>query len=255
MKRFIYFSPVILFVFFWAAAPRPALCASAIPAGASAEGMAIKTEEKADYKKKALQDAHKKAVADAIEKIVSEAGTSARPGKALAVESRILNDASSYVLTYKVLSEGWMTHSDIETPAPVASDKLPAPQAGTGVEAYHVRIEAGVDTARLKSDMARFLDEDAPATPSETITVTLVDVPDYKTYSELMAAIERAGLIKDPAVNSLYRGRITLIATAKGGEKAIIERLAKELSEGYTVIPASGRGIIVRVTRRGGVRQ
>lgn len=232
-----------------------ALCATVIPGGVIAEGMAIKTEEKADYKKKALQDAHKMAVAATMEKIASEIATSSRPGKERGPETRILADAASYVLTYKVLSEGWMTHSDIEAPAPAADDKLPALQAGTGVEVYHVRIEAGVDEARLKSDMERFAGEGAPAMPSETITVTLVDVPDYKTYSELLAALERTGLIKDPAVSSLYRGRIGLIATAKGGDKAIIERLARELSEGYTVLPASNRGIIIKATRRGGGRQ
>lgn len=253
MKRFAFFLPVIMLFFFLAAAPRPALCAAAEHGGVIAEGMAIKTEEKADYKKKALQDAHKMAVAEAMEKMLSDSAPVARQGMA-AVEPRILNNAGSYILTYKVLSEGWLTHSDIEMPAPAAGDKLSAPQAGTGVEAYHVRIEAGVDMARLKSDMVRYSDEGAPAMPLETITVTLVDVPDYKTYSEIMAAIERVGLIKDPVVSSLYRGRVRLTAAAKGGDRAVIERLAKELSEGYAVIPASGGGIIVRVTRKGGDR-
>ncbi len=250
MKCFAFFPPVILLLFFSSFIPAVATAATH---GVTVEGMAIKTEEKADYKKKALQDAHKKAVATAMGDILSETETTARPGAASA-ESKILNDAGSYILTFKVLSEGWMTHSDIEAPIAAAGDKIANPQAGGGVEAYHVRIEAGVDLARLKSDMERLRNAGAPAANPETTTITLVDVPDYKTYSEIMAAIERVGSIKDPAVASLYKGRITLIATAKGGDMALIERLAKELSDGFSVIPATGGGIIVRVTARGGAR-
>ncbi|MBI5563031.1 MAG: hypothetical protein HY894_09320 [Deltaproteobacteria bacterium] len=205
------------------------------PLAEDAEGTAIKSDAY-DVRKKATDDALRNAVVAAVDALRKEGG--AKTGADAA--SNLYANASTYVLTYKILSEGWMTHFDIAPeyaePAPGAADRAGADAASTGVEVYHVRVRASVDAGTLANALVSL--KGGGASTASAITVTLLDMPDYAAFNAVIAALEAAPEIKDIGYNSLYRGRIALTASVTSTDAALAGRLSKDLGEGFAVSAA-----------------
>lgn len=223
------------------------------PVVVDAEGTAIKSDAY-DVRKQAIDDSLRKAVILAVEAVAMQEGMKKTPTPAALAD--VSANPAVYVLTYKILAEGWMTHFDISPQAveealgpvrPVqATPALPLLEAQSiGVEVYHIRVNASVDAKRLYAALVN-LTGSSITKPAETYTVTLTDMADYNTYSAATSAIEASPEIKDVNYGTFYRGRITLTAASFLSGQTLVERLSRELGPGFAVELAGDHDISIK---------
>lgn len=226
---------------------------AAEPVVVDAEGTAIKSDAY-DVRKQAIDDSLRKAVRVAVDAVVRQEGM--KKAAAPAALADISANPAEYVLTYKILSEGWMTHFDIspqsveEALGPAnPNEAVPAGAAldaqSTGVEVYHIRVNASIDAKRLYAALVNLTGSSA-AKPAETYIVTLADMADYNVYSAATSAIEQLPDIKDVNYGTFYRGRITFTAASSLSGQTLVERLAKELGAGFVVEMAADHNISIK---------
>lgn len=205
-----------------------------------AEGVAGKSEDAAEVKRKAIDRALKGAVAEAIKELAKKEGI-ADPGP---IDKDALSAPRSYVLNYRVISEGWITHMEpVPVPDSAPEDDRTAPQMG--VELYHIWIEASVDNEALRAAIGRAAQNES----TYPVTLNILGVIDYGAFKGLVSSLERIALIKDLSYNSFYRGRVTLTAKSYAPNAALAERISRELPEGFVAFP-SGQAIIIKSAPR-----
>ncbi len=206
------------------------------------EGVALRTENAAEVKKKAIDQALKNAVSSSLTRLIKDDGLE----DFSIAESGVLSDPSSYILNYRILSEGWITH--MESIPPLA-DKLPDTynqfgQNPGGLELYHIWIEASVDSARLHNALSRLtVRQDRP---TAAVTLNIIGVTDYAAFRAILSSIERIPAVKDISYSSFYRGRIVLALRSTGDGQTLAERMAKEIPGGFAVIPGGPKMIIIK---------
>ncbi len=223
-----------LFIFIIALAlflPSPAI--SADVETISSEGTAAKSDDIADVKKRAIDHALKNAVAEALNSILSRESLNASDP----VMQSLLANPRSYVTTYRIRSEGWVTHMDL-VPAGSLPDGVPS---AAGAELYHIWIDASVDRDALRDAITRFLAINEAAGP---LTINILDVRDYAEFRALVSALQKIAVIKDLSYNTFSNGRITMLAVASGGVSNLASRISRELPENYTVVEGAGQIII-----------
>lgn len=228
-----------------------ALASIGLPSGASAqegvsavksEGVAIRAENIAGVKKNAIDQALKNAVASTLNGLIKAEGLEDFDLAAIG----ILSAPFSYVLNYRILSEGWITH--MESVPPIAS-QLPESygsfgQNPGGLELFHIWIEASVDSMRLHNDLSKLtLRQEKPAA---RITLNIIGVNDYATWRSLVDSLGQIPSIKDVSYSSFSRGRIVLALKSTGDGQTLSERIAGKIPGDFAVIPASERVIIIR---------
>ncbi|MBI5886977.1 MAG: hypothetical protein HZB85_10420 [Deltaproteobacteria bacterium] len=244
------FATALFFLVLLASAP---VFAGAAPISVDAEGTAIKSSAY-DVRKKATEASLKQAVTLAVGTVTSREGMKAADPAALAY---INSNAAAYVTTYKILSEGWMTHFDVTQQAveeALGADKggqqaIPPPlsieEQSLGVEVYHIRINATLDAAGLYAALVNFSGA-SPARQAGIYTLALVDMADYNVYNTAMAALLASPEIKDINYGSFYRGRITLTAASFLAGRTLAERLVRELGAGFVIGMDGERGILIK---------
>ncbi|MDH4101712.1 MAG: hypothetical protein OEV28_14200 [Nitrospirota bacterium] len=210
-----------------------------------AEGIAVKNDERPDFKRRALEDAYSVAVAEAVTIILREEDPKKEAELREVVDERVLTKSSVYVLTYKLLSEGWMTHMDIEPPSGTASP-VPGAVASVGVDAYHVRIEAGIDDVRLRKDLARLAAASGQGVINTRLAIVCTDFADYNTMSAFVSALKKVPNVKDVTYDKMVRGRIRFNAIITGDSAAVMDRIVKTLSQDYVATPAGKFALQVR---------
>lgn len=203
-----------------------------------AEGTAVRSDDAADVKRKAIDQALKNAVGEALESLLAKESADSNLS---AVEPAITASPRSFILNYRILSEGWINHMD---QVPAISENLPegATQA-TGTEVYHIWIEASIDNAALLAEVTKLT---AVAGFDNEITLNILGVRDFKTYREIKSSLERIATIKDLSYESFLNGRIVLTARTSGSARALTERIAKEVSEYFAVIEGSETMIVIK---------
>ncbi len=216
------------------------------PAGVSvvrSEGVALRSDNIAEVKKNAVDMALKNAAISALGDLVKKEGLD----KGFDISnSDMLSDPFSYILNYRILSEGWITHMDA-----VPSIAAQIPEAYTyfeqnpgGLELFHIWIEASVDTLRLQDTLARL--SVAPNRPTIDITLNIVGVNDYATYKSLVSSLDLVPEIKDVSYSSFYRGRIALRIKSTDDGKTLSPKIAGQIPGNFAVIPGGSRTIIIR---------
>ncbi|HEY4708399.1 MAG TPA: hypothetical protein VII64_13145 [Thermodesulfobacteriota bacterium] len=215
--------------------PSPAL--SADMETISSEGTASKSDDIADVKRRAIDHALKNAVAGAINSILSRESLSAPD----AVMQSLLANPRSYVTTYKIRSEGWVTHMDLVPAGALPDGGSPA----AGAELYHIWIDASVDKDALRDAITKFLAINGASGP---LMINILDVRGYAEFRALVSALQRIAVIKDLSYNTFSNGRITMLAVASGGASNLANRIARELPENYTVVEGAGQ-IIIRPSK------
>lgn len=206
------------------------------------EGVALRADNMAEVKRKAIDQALKNAVASSLDRMVEAQGLEGFDPEA----GGIMKDPFSYILNYRILSEGWITH--MESIPPLA-EELPESyeyfgQRPGGLELYHIWIEASVDEARLDNALSSLaINRDAP---TSSISLAIVGVEDYATFRALVSALERVPSIKEISYSSFYRGRTALALKATGSAQTLSERIAREVPGEFAVIPGGPRTIIIR---------
>ncbi|MBI1912201.1 MAG: hypothetical protein HYS21_09380 [Deltaproteobacteria bacterium] len=202
-----------------------------------AEGTASRVDDAAEVKRIAIDKALQNAVSDALKSIMHKDSIDAN--KAL-TEANITSSPRSYVLNYKVLSEGWVTHMD--SPAGL---EVPEGENATGLEVYHIWIEASINAEQLRTALNSIT---SGAESTSIVTINLVDITDYETYRTLLAALGKIAMIKDISYDSFYKGRIVLLAKASGSGQTLLERISKEVEDKFVVFPGGPQVIIIKAS-------
>lgn len=211
----------------------PSLARSADMEAISSEGTATKSDDIADVKRRAIDHALKNAVTEALNSILSKESLSAPD----AVMQSLLANPRSYVTTYKIRSEGWVTHMDL-VPAGALPDGV---SSAAGAVLYHIWIDASVDNDTLRDAVTKFLAINEGSGP---VAINIMDVRGYAEFRALVTALQKIAVIKDLSYNSFSNGRITMLAVASGGASNLANRIARELPENYTVVEGAGQIII-----------
>lgn len=208
-----------------------------------AEGVASKSGDVAEVKRKALDQALKNAVLSAADAVIKRDSVDINPDTA---KASVSSSPRAFILNYKILAEGWINHMEDMPPAPAdlpdASEQTPG-----AVELFHLWIEASVDTVQLKSEILRLA---GVSEATSTVKLNILDLTDYASFKTLMASLKRVGMIKDLSYGAFSRGRIEVTAKVTGPSNALSEKVAKEAGDGFMVI-ANGPGmLIIRPARR-----
>lgn len=224
-----------------------------------AEGSARRLENETATKIRALEDALRNAVATVLTSFTSEASVSEYPE----ATDELLNNAADYLSNYRILKEGWITHHDAsreaggrdilpDGPAPVESQPADAPldtlmtaeRPVTGVEFYHIWIEAKVETEKLREALlkgtGRGEEEIRP------VTVLILDVSDWATFESIKNTLTRIDIVKDISYNSFFTGRTVLTVSVQGTAGTLWEKLEDSLGEGFVLIPSGEDKIIIK---------
>lgn len=205
-----------------------------------AEGSAPKSEEKTDVKKDALDQALRKAVSTARDSLVKKEAIAVNPMQNESIESEIYTNPRNFILNYRIVSEGWITH--MSSPAPVADPAMPN-QAG--VEYYHIWIEANIDSAQLKNLVNRVTQGDA----ASFVKLVILGVTDYGSFKKLLTSIDGIAAINDVSYDSFYRGKIVLTAKINGNGQGLAERIAREVAGRYVVAPGGPQTILIKAAQ------
>jgi hypothetical protein len=225
----------------------------------NSEGSARRLDDETATKIRALEDALRSAVSSVLESFTSEESA---PQYSEAT-GEILNNAADYLLNYRILREGWITHHDV-SPTPGQGKTLPdepgpaEPQPTdtpleelmtterpvTGVEFYHIWIEAKVDAERLREDLLKLTgrgEEDI-----RPVTILIFDVFDYATYESIKNNLARIDIVKDISYNSFFTGRIVLTAKVQGTADTLLDKLEGQVGERFVLIPSGTDKIIIK---------
>jgi len=229
-----------------------------------AEGMAVKTAVMAEVKKKAVDRALANAVGKALETLITKETIEGTPGLKVLVDKAVYSRADAFVTNYRVVAEGWMTHMDLSTvPAEDLEQDEPeaaldaaggggdAPEPGgvedetpAWVEAYHIQVEASIDMAGLRRVVERIAPDNGRS--SSEITVSILDVADYRTYNRLVRSIRRVPGVEELSYSSFYRGRIVMKAATALPTRTLIKDISKKAGRRFEVSPGGLRRIIIR---------
>ncbi|HXI09626.1 MAG TPA: hypothetical protein VNK06_02380 [Thermodesulfobacteriota bacterium] len=221
----------------------PAFAAAEDLSAVRSEGIASKSADFNEVKRKALDQALKNAVITAAETIIKKDSVDINLDAARAAVS---SSPRSFVLNYKILAEGWINHME-EVP-PVPTD-LPdaAEQTPGAVELYHIWIEASVDAGQVKSELLRAAGGD---TLTSAVKINILDLVDYGAFKNLMTSLKRIASIKDLSYNSFSRGRIEVTATVSGSADGLSEKVAREAGDSFMVIAGGPNMLIIKPARR-----
>jgi hypothetical protein len=196
------------------------------------EGIAAKSDDIAEVKRKAIDKALRSAVLESAKTILARESLSAPEA---ALES-IASSPRAYVLNYKIRSEGWVTHMD-SAPAAASAEV----SAIGGIELYHIWIDASVDTGALRGAVAKLVSNGGS---TGQVTINLMDVSNYPTFRLLVDSLQKIAFIKELSYGSFTGGRITLTATVSGDASQLAGRIAREIPENFAVMEGAGQIII-----------
>ncbi|MEE9615228.1 MAG: hypothetical protein V3W31_09840 [Thermodesulfobacteriota bacterium] len=225
---------------------RPAL--SEITA-VEAEGAAPRLEDERETRALALENALKDAVTTALGEVLTEEAVEAYSG---ILNVTIYPNARDYVLNYRILSMGWITHlanAPFPPPEPRPGD-APQPAGGVegvGVEAYHVWIEASVDIRRLKKEVRSMTVMGVEETSN--VTLTVLGVTDYAALEELKRMLGRMEIVRDVSYRSFSRERFEVDVEVAGTARTLVEWIDREAGDRFVVVPEGGDRVVVRAAR------
>lgn len=215
-----------------------------------------------DAREMALQSAIKNAVGSALDALMKRESVDLDPSVTRSVDESPM----SYVLNYRVVSEGWAALPDQAAvqdgqQALAGAQKEQAGQAPPGRKdqttepssdaqavntgEYRVVVEVSVDSVRLRALVAEAISGGGTA----EVAVRIVDITDYAVYRTILDSLGRIALIKEISYGSFSRGEITLSVRTAASSGTLLERIAKEVGDRHTVEPGGSGTIIIRPLR------
>jgi hypothetical protein len=232
-----------------------------------AEGAAIRTATVPNVKKAALDQALKNAVAAALESVIEREHVEVDPS---VLETSIYSNAVDFVVNFKIITEERKTElvmPPLPEPAPVtaggegAGIEAGAKPAGNGaegavepvepeevepivVETYFVWIEASIDTVRLSDALGKIVLEEERI--SSTLTLVLLDIVDYETYTAIMNALGRIAMLHDITYGSFYPGRFTMSAKPATDIRSLLKSISTTAGPDFIVVKGGPRTIIIK---------
>lgn len=231
----------LLFIFLFALTLlTPALSLAEDVSVIKSEGIAMKMEDEAEVKKKAIENALKNAIAAALGPIVKKDAAGMNVDF---IYSKVNADPRAYVLNFKIVSEGWVA----ENPAPATGQPTPDAEAPPGIEVFHIWIEATIDTGQLRNVIGNLVTGGQGTT---VMTFNLINITDYASYRSLLASLERIPLIKEVSYNSFARGNIVLTAKVAGDVQTLSERINRETDGNFYAAANGPQSIFIKAAPR-----
>lgn len=204
-----------------------------------AEGVAAKSANLVDVKKRALDQALKNAVLSAAE------GLEGKDAVAKSLKTSINASPQSFVRNYRILAEGWINHME-DAPVAASDSTASSEQTPGATELFHIWIEASVDSAELRRQIAR---QSAGGSTASTVRINIVDLTDYAEYKTLLESLRRTGVVQDLSDSAFSGGRIELTARVSGNAETLSGKVAKEVSDRFMVITNGSNELIIRPAR------
>ncbi len=234
-----------------------------------AEGAAIRTAAVPNVKKAALDQALKNAVAAALESVIEREHVEVDPS---VLETSIYSNAVDFVVNFKIITEERKTElvmPPLPEPAPVTAGEegvgieAGAKPVGGGaaaegavepvepeevepivVETYFVWIEASIDTIRLSDALGKIVLEEERV--SSTLTLVLLDIVDYETYTAIMSTLGRIAMLHDITYGSFFPGRFTMSAKPAANIRSILKSISTTAGPDFIVVKGGARTIIIK---------
>lgn len=247
-----------------------------------AEGLFMRGEEDALAKRGALEDALKKTVAQLMDGFYASVEV-VEDSDFEALNRKVMGDPLRYVLNYKILASGWITHfempevdvdgdtsalnvedvSDIRQEVidtPVIDDATaaegdemdevrPAVLARTGVEFYHLWVEASVDADSLRDEVFKLTSRGIE--DSNEIEIFVLDVTDHSVLKALKDRLDKIDIVKTVSYGSFSKGVSTFKAEIVGTGHSLFERLSGELTGDFVLIPGGAERVIIKAVGDG----
>lgn len=215
-----------------------------------AEGQAVKYDEAADVKKLAIEDALQKAAREVFAAVIE--GERAPEGRRAPVQPSeypgLYSSLTDYVLTYKILSEGWLAPEVPPLPQSPALPPTPLPpgqEAAPVIETYQVKLEASIDIDQMKTALARAIASKETA-GLNAYTLVMLDIPGYDAYRYLMETFSRIPTVKDVSYASFSSSRYVFTVKSTDTQAALVERLGAEAGGDYSVFAADAQTIVIK---------
>jgi hypothetical protein len=237
LKKYFFIVAYIFFIMVY-----PAFAYAEDWAAVQAEGSVQKSEEKTDVKKEALDQALRKSVSTALAALLKKESIAVNPVQNESIESEIYANPRNFILNYRIVSDGWITHMAAPNTTPVPAAPDPAMPNQAGVEYYHIWIEANIDSAQLRNLVGRVTQTGG----ASFVKIVILGVTDYRAFKSLLASIEGIAAINDISYDSFYRGKIVLTAKINGNGQNLTERIAKEVAGRYAVAPGGQESIVIK---------
>ncbi|MBI5888689.1 MAG: hypothetical protein HZB82_08285 [Deltaproteobacteria bacterium] len=207
-----------------------------------AEGQAVKYDEAADVKKLAIEDALQKAAREVFAAVIKGERAAVQPSEYPGLYSSL----TDYVLTYKILSEGWLVPEAPPLPKePALPPGPPGPEAAPVIETYQVKLEASIDMDQMKTALARAIASKGTA-GLNAYTLVMLDIPGYDAYRSLMETFSRIPTVKDVSYASFSSSRYVFTVKSTDTQAALVERLGAEAGDDYSVFAADAQTIAIK---------
>jgi hypothetical protein len=223
-----------------------------------AEGSARRLGDESATKISARDNALKNAISSVFASFMSEESIKQYSE---ATDELLSQKASAYLLNYRILKEGWIIHHDEphqaegqevllveplpeESPSSSWETLLPTDKPFTGVEFYHIWIEAKVDVGQLREDIRQMTGYSEEET--SPVTILILDVFDYATYESIKDRLAQIDIIRDISYNSFFAGRIVLVAEVQGTAHTLWEKLEEEVGDDFVLIPSGKDKLIIK---------
>lgn len=210
----------------------------------TAEGAAQKSVETPNIKSAAIEQALKNAVAEVLESVIERERVDVDP---TIVETEIYSNAVDFIKNFKVLSEESTVETVLvplaESSKENAAETTEEPQP-TEVVTYHIWVEAAVDTTSLRRALGKILFADEEFT--ESISLVLLDLTDYREYRTLLTSLERITMIRDIRYDSFTANRYAFTLDPTGSMSELMRRIAEEVGGDYIVTGTKSGTIIVK---------
>ncbi len=224
-----------------------------------AEGAARQTEKGPDVKKTAIDQALKNAVAEALDAVIEREHVEIDPS---VIETGIYSNAIDFVVNFKIISEERKTElvapeeaeggEETEKAKPTEGSKAtPESAALEGEEAepvvletYFIWIEAKIDTVRLSDALGKIVLEEERI--SSKLTLVLLDITDYETYTKIVDALGRIAMLHDLSYSSFSPGRFTMTAKPATGIRSLVKSISTAAGPDFIVVGGGRRLIIIK---------
>lgn len=215
--------------------------------------LSVKTEGTArlsggaeEARKAAVDQAMRNSVVEAASEIIKDEGIE-DGANTTALEAEVYSKPLSYILNYKILSEG-LTAKPLTDSPPQSAQGGEAPDAPALApeELYSVWIEAVIDAAALRGAIAQATVSAGKGAYSN-VSIVVLDAPDYETFRAVKAAVEKIPALKDVSYNSFSKGKAVLSARSALSAQSLAAKVAKEVDDRFSVFPADRSTVVIKM--------
>ncbi len=112
------------------------------------------------------------------------------------------------------------------------------------LETYFIWIEAKIDTVRLSDALGKIVLEEERI--SRKLTLVLLDITDYETYTKIVDSLGRIAMLHDLEYGSFSPERFTMTAKPATGIRSLVKSISQAAGPDFIVVGGGRRLIIIK---------